>query len=235
MSAGSEAKGWFTVARTLKIEWTPGEKVTGRLSMPATGDDTEVGVLLAHGAGAGQDHPFMVQVREGLAAAGYPTLTFNYAYTEGGRRAPDRAPKLLAVHEAAANRLAQYCGQVVLAGKSMGGRVGSHLAGDHGWPAASMVYLGYPLVAMGSGEPRPTDHLQRVVAPQLFVAGTRDRLSPPDLIEPLAASLPEAAVVVVPDGDHSFKVPKRTGRTSEEVLDEIIAEVAAWLVPFRRG
>jgi len=235
VSVGSEAKGWFTVARTLKIEWAPGEKVTGRLSMPGAGHNTEVGVLLAHGAGAGQDHPFMVQAREGLAAAGFPTLTFNYAYTEAGRRAPDRAPRLLAVHEAAAHRLAQYCGRVVLAGKSMGGRVGSHLAGDIGWPAAAMVYLGYPLVPMGKGEPRPTDHLQRVVAPQLFVTGTRDRLSPPTLIESLAASLPDAAVIVVPDGDHSFKVLKRTGRTSEEVLDEIIAEVAAWLLPFVRG
>ncbi len=235
MSVGSEAKDRFTMARTLKIEWAPGEKVTGRLSMPAAGRDTEVGVLLAHGAGAGQDHPFMVQVREGLAAAGYPTLTFNYAYTEGGRRAPDRGPKLLAVHEAAANRLARYSGRVVLAGKSMGGRVGSHLAGDSGWPAAAMVYLGYPLVPMGRGEPRPTDHLQRIVAPQLFVAGTRDRLSPPARIEALAASLPEAALIVVDDGDHSFKVPKRTGRTSEEVLDEVIAEVAAWLLQFRRG
>ena len=203
--------------------------------MPAGGSDGGVGVLLAHGAGAGQDHPFMVQVREGLAAAGYPTLTFNYAYTEAGRRAPDRLPKLLAVHEAAADRLAQYCGSVVLAGKSMGGRVGAHLAGDVGWPAAGLVYLGYPLVPMGKGEPRPTDHLGRIAVPQLFVAGTRDRLSPPALIEPLAGSLPGGAVIVIPDGDHSFKVPKRTGRSSEEVLDAIIEQVAAWLLQFKRG
>lgn len=223
------------MARRLKIEWAPGEKVTGRLSMPAGGRSDDVGVVVAHGAGVGQDHPFMTQVREGLAAAGYPTLTFNYAYTEAGRRAPDRPPKLLAVHEAAADRLAQYCSRVILAGKSMGGRVASHLAGDTGWPAAALAYLGYPLVPMGGGEPRPTDHLQRIVVPQLFVAGTRDRLSPPPLIEPLAASLPDADVIVVPDGDHSFTVPKRTGRTNEEVLGDVIAEVADWLLQFRRG
>jgi len=223
------------VARTLRIEWAPGEKVTGRLRMPAGGGDDPVGVLLAHGAGVGQDHSFMVRVREGLGAAGYATLTFNYAYTEAGRRAPDRLPKLLAVHAAAADRLAQYCGRVVLAGKSMGGRVGSHLAGDVGWPAAGLVYLGYPLVPMGKGEPRPTDHLCRIAAPQLFVAGTRDRLSPPALIEPLAGSLPDAAVIVIPDGDHSFKVPKRAGRSPGEVLDDIVAQVAGWLLQFRRG
>ena len=223
------------MARTLRIEWAPGEKATGRLSMPAGGGDDAVGVLLAHGAGAGQDHSFMVRVREGLAAAGYATLTFNYAYTEVGRRAPDRLPRLLAVHAAAADRLAQYCGRVVLAGKSMGGRVGSHLAADVGWPGAGLVYLGYPLVPMGKGEPRPTDHLYRIAAPQLFVAGTRDRLSPPALIEPLAASLAVAAVIVVPDGDHSFKVPKRADRSPEEVLEDIVAQVAAWLLQFRRG
>lgn len=215
------------MARSLRIEWAPGEKVSGRLAMPTGGGD--LGVLVAHGAGAGQDHPFMVQVREGLGATGFPTLTFDYAYTEAGRRAPDRLPKLLAVHEAAADRLASYCDRVVLAGKSMGGRVGAHLAGDGQWPAAALVYFGYPLVPIGKGQPRPTDHLERIDVPQLFVAGTRDRLSPPTLIEPLAASLPGGAVVIVDEGDHSLKVPKRAGKTNEEVLDGVIATVVAWL------
>jgi predicted alpha/beta-hydrolase family hydrolase len=228
-------KGDCEVTRTLRIEWAAGQKVTGRLSMPAGRNEAETGVLLAHGAGAGQEHPFIVRVRNGLAAAGYPTLSFNYAYSEAGRRAPDRLPKLLAVHEEAADRLARYCGRVVFAGKSMGGRVGSHLAGDVGWPAAALVYLGYPLVPVGKGDPRPVDHLHQIAVPQLFVAGTRDRLSPPGLIEPLAASLPDARVIVVPDGDHSLEVPKRSGRTSEEVLGGIIAEVAASLLRFRRG
>lgn len=215
------------MTRRLRIEWAPGSKVTGRLAMPA--EPGSLGVLMAHGAGAGQDHPFMVQVRRGLAAAGFPTLTFNYAYTEAGRRAPDRLPKLLAVHGAAADRLAEYCDRVVLGGKSMGGRVGSHLAGDEGWPAAGLVYLGYPLVPMGSGAPRPTDHLERIASPQLFVAGTRDRLSPPQLIGPLATSLPAADALVVADGDHSLQVPKRTGRSNEQVLAAVIADVVEWL------
>jgi predicted alpha/beta-hydrolase family hydrolase len=195
--------------------------------MPA--EPRSLGVLLAHGAGAGQDHPFMVQVRSGLMAVGFATLTFNYAYTEAGRRAPDRLPKLLAVHRAAADRLAVYCDRVVLGGKSMGGRVGSHLAGDEGWPAAGLVYLGYPLVPMGRGEPRATDHLERIAAPQLFVAGTRDRLSPPELIVPLAESLPAADTVIVAEGDHSLRVPKRSGRSHEDVLASVIGDVVAWL------
>lgn len=213
--------------RTLSIEWAPGEKVTARLFMP--GSPRDAAVLLAHGAGAGQDHPWMQTVAGGLSAAGFPTMTFNYAYTEAGRKSPDRPPKLKAVHHAAADRLAAYSGRVVLAGKSMGGRMGSHVAGDDAWPAAALVYFGYPLVPMGRGEPRPTDHLQRIEAPQLFVAGTRDRLSPPSAIEPLARSVPDGTFLPVEDGDHSLRVPKRAGRSNEDVLAETVASVAEWL------
>lgn len=193
------------------------------------GRPARVGVLLAHGAGAGQDHPWMTTVADGLVDAGLSVLTFNYRYSEAGRKSPDRLPTLLAVHRAAADALAERCEQVVLAGKSMGGRVGSHLAGDEGWPAAGLVYYGYPLVALGKGEPRPTDHLERIEAPQLFFAGTRDRLGPPELIEKVASGLPDAKVIVVDDGDHSFKVPKRAGKANDEVLGEIVDDTMRWM------
>lgn len=193
------------------------------------GDPGPVGVLLAHGAGAGQDHPWMTTVADGLAAEGLCVMTFNYRYTQGGRKSPDRLPTLLAVHRAAADALAERCERVVLAGKSMGGRVGSHLAGDEGWPAAGLVYYGYPLVAMGKTEPRPTDHLERIGAPQLFFAGTRDRLGPTDIIERVASSLAGATVIVVEDGDHSFRVPKRAEKSNDEVLGGIVEDTAAWI------
>jgi predicted alpha/beta-hydrolase family hydrolase len=199
--------------------------VTGSL----WGDPGPVGVLLAHGAGAGREHPWVTTVAGGLAARGLLVLTFDYRYTEAGRKSPDRLPTLLAVHRAAADALAERSERVVLAGKSMGGRVGAHLAGDEDWPAAGLVYYGYPLVAMGKTDPRPTDHLERIEAPQLFFAGTRDRLGPPELIEQVAATLADAEVIVVDDGDHSFKVPKRAGKSNEEVLGEIVAETSAWI------
>ena len=193
------------------------------------GDPGPVGVLLAHGAGAGQEHPWVTTVARGLAEHGLYVVTFNYRYTENGKKSPDRLPVLLDVHRAAAEAVAERAASVVLAGKSMGGRVGSHLAGDESWPAAGLIYYGYPLVAMGKREPRPTDHLERIKAPQLFFAGTRDRLGPTDLIERVAGELPDASVVVVDDGDHSFKVPKRAGKTNEEVLGEIVAASALWI------
>ncbi|MDJ0663543.1 MAG: dienelactone hydrolase [Acidimicrobiia bacterium] len=215
------------MARRLVIKWGTSGKVTARFD-PGTGK-IGAGILLAHGAGAGQDHPFMVALRRSMAGAGLGVMTFNYAYTEEGRKAPDRLPKLLEVHRAAADRMATYFDSVYLGGKSMGGRVGSHLVGDGSWPAAGLVYYGYPLVAMGKTEPRDTSHLSRIDAPQLFLAGSRDRLSPPTLIAPLAKSLPVGQAVIVADGDHSFKVPKRTGRSHEEVIRELATTTVAWI------
>lgn len=171
----------------------------------------------------------MLQIRRGLAAAGYPTMTFNYAYTEEGRKAPDRLDRLLQVHAAATDRLAEYADSMVLAGKSMGGRVGSHLASEGGRSIVGLVYFAYPLVPMGRGEPRNTDHLHRVGAPQLFFAGSRDRLSPPNLIGPLAASLDRAEMVEVRGGDHSFRMLKSAGRSNEDVLAELVATASAWI------
>jgi predicted alpha/beta-hydrolase family hydrolase len=201
----------------------------GSVTGITAGEPGPVGVLLAHGAGMGQEHPWMAAVREGLADAGLFVMSFNYRYTEAGRKAPDRMPMLLTVHRAAADAMAEECDRVVLAGKSMGGRVGSHLAGDDGWPAAGLVYFGYPLVPMGKGDPRPVDQLQAIEAPQLFFAGTRDRLSPPPLIAEIARSVSDGTLEVVDDGDHSFKVPKRAERTNDEVLAEIVEMTAHWI------
>ena len=108
----------------------------------------------------------------------------------------------------------------MLAGKSMGGRMGSHVAAD-GEAVAGLVFYGYPLVGVGKTEPRDVSHLADVGAPMLFVQGTRDRMAPLDLIKPVVESL-DASIHVVEDGDHSFRVLKRTGRDVWEVLDEVV-------------
>ncbi|MCZ7533525.1 MAG: hypothetical protein M5U23_08990 [Acidimicrobiia bacterium] len=215
------------MARTLKIKTSLGS-VTGKLSMPQTPRRT--GVVLAHGAGAGQSHPWMVGMRDRLTAFGFPTLTFNYLYTEWGRKAPDRLPKLIEVHTAAANRLATYTDDVVLAGKSMGGRVGGHVVADAGFPAVGLVYFGYPIVAMGKTTPRNTEHLAAVAAPQLFISGTRDPMGPSDLVEAVAASVPNGSYAPIADGDHSLVPRKSTGRTLEDSLDLACEIVDAWWI-----
>ena len=212
------------MARSLQIDWGDG-LVTGRF-VAATGS---TGILLAHGAGVGQDAPWIVHVRDGLASAGFPVLTFNYPYMEGGKKAPNRPSILLAAHSAAAAALKERVGRIVLAGKSMGGRMGSHLAAE-GESVAGLVFYGYPLVGIGKQEPRDVSHLGDVKAPMLFVQGTRDRLAPLELITPFTKRFPMMSLHIVEDGDHSYKVPKRAGRELPEVLDEVVAVTTEWLI-----
>ncbi len=215
------------MTRSIRIEWRAGEKVGGRLALASPASGTPI--LLAHGAGAGQLHPFMVGLRRRLAAGAHTVLTFDYPYVEAGRKAPDRAPKLLQCHAAAADRLVAAAGDpIVLAGKSMGGRVGSHLAA-RGYPCRALVFYGYPLVSPSSGTVRSVDHLLEIASPMLFITGSRDRLAPLDLMRPVVKGLRRASLVVVDDGDHSFAVPKRSGRDQGEVLDQIAFETVTWL------
>jgi len=199
------------VARRLRIEWLPGRKITAELAVP--GDRSGPAILLAHGAGAGQAHPFLWGLRKRLATAGFPTLTFDYPYMEAGRRAPDRLVTLLACHRAALQRLRSYGWPVVLAGKSILG----------------LVFYGYPLVSPSSGVVRSTDHLRDGGLPMLFLAGSRDRLGPLDALRPLVERLPSAALEVIDEGDHSFKVPKRTGLSADDVLDRLAGLTIEWI------
>jgi len=214
------------MARRLRIEWHPGRKVTALFDVPHA--PSGPAILLAHGAGAGQHHPFMRGLQTRLAAAGHPTLTFDYPYMEAGRRFPDRMPVLLACHRAALHRLARYGWPVILAGKSMGGRMSSHLAATVPGLAGLVVY-GYPLVSPSTGQARSTEHLRNVGAPMLFVSGSRDRLAPLDALGPLVADLSGASLEVIEEGDHSFKVPKRTGLDEEKVLDHISGITTRWI------
>lgn len=169
----------------------------------------------------------MAGVRRRLVEGGHTVLTFDYPYMAAGRRAPDRASVLLECHRAAAERLAAETGSaVVLAGKSMGGRIGSHLAAE-GFQAAALVFYGYPLVSPSSGAVRDVDHLHEIGPPMLFVTGSRDRLAPLDLLTPVVAGLSGAHLEVVEGGDHSFKVTG--GRDQGAVYDRIATVTAGWL------
>jgi uncharacterized protein len=215
--------------RTLTISTPGGDRLPARLR---PGDET-VGIVLAHGAGAGQRHPWMTTVGDGLATVtGCTVLTFDYPYMAAGRRAPDRPERLLDAHAAAVARLRRECGSIVLAGKSMGARIGSHLVGDRGEAATALVHYGYPLVAMGKDEPRDVEHLSTITAPQLFFAGSRDRLCPIDLIRPVVATLPAADLVVIDGADHSFKVAAASGTTTYAVLAGLVEQTAAWIGQF---
>lgn len=186
------------------IKWGK-EKVTGHF----VGSGAR-GVLLAHGAGTNQDHPTIVGTRDALAAEGLTVLTFNYLYTEAGRTRPDSKERLLECHRAALASLAERVGDgVVLAGRSMGGRMGTYL-GAEGALVLGVVSYAYPLHPPGQPDKLRVEHLPEIKIPMLFFQGSSDPLSRSDLFDRYVRSLPKAEVEDM-EANHSLGGVKSVG------------------------
>jgi len=198
-------------------------------------DSGQSAVLLAHGAGLGMDSPWMESVAAGLVARGFPVMRFQYPYREqaareGKQRPPDRAPVLEGAHERVLAALRQRVGsrRIVLAGKSLGGRMSTHLAAKD-VPCSGLVLFGYPLHPPGKPEKPRHEHFPAIVQPTLFLQGTRDALCRLDLLREALRRFGGAATLGVVEGaDHGFHVPKSSGRTDAEVLEGLLDRVAAW-------
>jgi uncharacterized protein len=212
---------------------------------PPEGPSAEILLVLAHGAGAGQSSPFMTSYARAFAAAGIAVVTFNFPYLEARRRTPDRAPVLedafrLAVTGAAQHEMAA-AKHLFIGGKSMGGRMATHLGASlDRWPAhtrlpSGIVVFGYPLIPIGGS--RKSDrvtHLGAITVPTLIVQGTRDTFGGPDQIKAALASAGGNAsshieVSTVEGGDHSFAVLKSSGRTQPDVHGQIQSDVVTWM------
>ena len=164
----------------------------------------DVGVLLAHGAGTSQDHPSISALRAGLASGGLTVMSFNYPYTERGSKRPDRQERLVACHRAAADQLRERVGSMFLAGRSMGGRIGTYLAAD-GYPAAGLILYAYPLHPAGKPEKLRVEQLASVEIPMLFLQGTRDALSRMDLFETHIVPLANVEVDLLEGAGHGLR------------------------------
>ena len=199
-------------------------------------DRARAGLVLAHGAGAGQQSRFMVETSRALAGRGITTATFDFPYITRGRSAPDKAPVLEAAWRdaiaAARGDQAFAALPLFIGGKSMGGRIASHVAAQGAEGIAGLVFLGYPLHPPGRPETRRDAHLPAIKEPMLFVQGTRDEFGTSAEIRELLPRLnPKAALFEVADGDHSFKVRvKVTDRPQQAVIDEIYDQVAAFIL-----
>lgn len=189
-------------------------------------------VILAHGAGTDMRSPFVSAMHIGLARAGYVAVKFNFPYTEARRRVPDPRPVLercyRAVVEAIAHDPQLAPRWIAIGGKSLGGRIASYLAAG-GAAVRALVLLGYPLHPAGKPDQLRADHLLDIPMPILFAQGTRDALCDMALLRPVLQRLPRATLYTVEGGDHSFRVPRRTGRSDAEVWEEITHAVARWL------
>ncbi|MCR2784464.1 MULTISPECIES: alpha/beta family hydrolase [unclassified Microbacterium] len=207
---------------------------TGEVTVSAafeTPADPWAAMAIAHGAGAGYSHPFLVGFARGMRAAGVATLRFNFPYVEAGRRMPGPAAHAVATWRAADAALrAQAPGVPVwAAGKSYGGRMASMAAAEGEIAPAGLVYLGYPLHPPGQPEKLRVAHLPDVAPPQLFVEGTNDPFVDPHAeLDDAVASCRDAAVHWVDGGNHSFEVKGRK-RPADEVGEGLADVVVAWL------
>jgi len=225
------------MAEKIRIAITPAESVTALL-YPAP-DPSGICLILAHGAGAPQQSPFMVTFAAALAARGIDTATFNFLYTEQKKRVPDRNDRLelcwtRVIENFHAEIMPKKLGKRRLAvgGKSMGGRIASQVAA--GAPVAdkiaALVLLGYPLHPPGRPEQLRVKHLPAIRAPMLFIQGSKDAFGTPDELRPILRPLKARnGLYVVEGGDHSFKVPKGAGLSQEKVYDNVLDEIARWL------
>ena len=194
-------------------------------------DDARLTVVLAHGAGAPMNTPFLNLVARGLAADGYRVARFEFPYMrarrETGRKggAPDREPIL---RNSWKDVVAELGGgdRLVIGGKSMGGRIASMVADEVG--ARGLVCLGYPFHPPGRPEKVRTAHLETLATPALIVQGTRDAFGTPEDVAGYRLS-PTIRVVWLEDGDHSWKPRASSGRTEAQNMGEALAAMGEFL------
>ena len=205
-------------------------QVSGLLQVPR---QARACYVLAHGAGAGMVHPFMVAVADGLAERRIATLRYQFPYMEQGSKRPD-APKLAQATVrsavAQASRMVPKLG-LVAGGKSFGGRMTSQAQAESPLRGVrGLAFLGFPLHAAGRPSEERAKHLFEVEIPMLFLQGTRDALADVPLMEKLAHQLgPRATLNLLSDADHSFHVPARTGRKDADIRVEALDALATWI------
>ena len=198
---------------------------------PADPGSTWAAVALAHGAGAGMDHPFLTGFAGALNDAGIATLRFVFPYREAERRMPGPAAHAVATWSAVMPELARLAPGVpqVAAGKSYGGRMASVAAADGVIAPDALVYLGYPFHAPGKPEAPRGAHLARIAAPQLFVEGSADPfIQPVDQFRAAVDTCADSGIVWIAGGAHSFEV-RGARRTPADVGAGLAASVVPWL------
>jgi predicted alpha/beta-hydrolase family hydrolase len=192
-------------------------------------------VLLAHGSGVDIEHPWMRRAAEALAARGFAVLRFRYPYMEhiareGKPRPPDRAPQLEDAHfDALAELRRRFPGRRwLLAGKSLGARIATHVAAK-GADAHGLVLFGYPLHPPGKPDKERSEHFATLAQPALFLHGTRDEFGSVDELRAALRRYSGRAELSVVDGaDHSFAQPVSKRRDLASALDELAARTADW-------
>ena len=217
-----------------RVDLAASQSVTA-LDYPAPADRrTGITLILGHGAGANQTSPFMVTFATALASRGIDIVTFNFFYSEHGRRIPDPTSRLEMCHrsviDAVRDRRKSNAERLAIGGKSMGGRIASQVAASGVGELVGLVFLGYPLHPPGKPDRLRASHLSQVKAPMLFIQGSRDAFGTPNELQPIVDRLqPTADLYVVEGGDHSFKLLKSAGIGQQEVYCAVQRRIETWL------
>ncbi len=194
--------------------------------------DARLLYVLAHGAGAGMRHHFLAQAADVFAARGIATYRYEFPYMQAGKSRPDppgvAEAAVRAAVVAAAHRAPEL--PLIAGGKSFGGRMTSQAQAREPLPGVrGLVFLGFPLHAPGRPGTARAEHLASVDVPMLFLQGTRDEFAQLDLLQEVVTKLGDRATLhLIAEGDHSFKVPKRTGKTEGDVMNELADTVSEW-------
>jgi predicted alpha/beta-hydrolase family hydrolase len=190
-------------------------------------------LVFAHGAGAGMQHKFMEEVAQKLARRAIATLRYQFPYMEKGNKAPDSEGMLTDTVRAAVAAAKKHAGDLLLlaGGKSMGGRMTSLAAAKEPLDGVrGLVFFGFPLHAPGRSSAERGKHLAQVTVPMLFLQGSRDSFADLKLLKPLCSRHGKRAeLFVIEGGDHSLHMLKSSGRSDDEVLEEVAEKTAAWI------
>jgi predicted alpha/beta-hydrolase family hydrolase len=183
-------------------------------------------ITLAHGAGAGMNHSFMVALSNELATLGIATFRFNFPFTENKKGRPDFPAVAHKTIEAAINKAHKLYPSLPLfaAGKSFGGRMTSqYMAGEHNELVKGIIFYGFPLHAIGKPSIERGAHLKDVTVPMLFLQGTKDEMAKLDLIEEVCSTLPGATLQKIEGANHAFKAGKLN------VIEILARETHSWV------
>ena len=194
-------------------------------------------IVLAHGAGAGQASPFMVRTAQGLAERGVTAATFDFPYMAAKRRVPDRTDVLERCWRDVVGEARRQLGgpPLFIGGKSMGGRIASHVAAAGLDGLAGLVFLGYPLHPPGKPGQRRDTHLPAIREPMLFVQGTRDAFGTADDIRAVLPELQNGTLYEVDGADHSLKVGGRGAPKSDVLLAHVLDGIRDWVLTHVRA
>jgi predicted alpha/beta-hydrolase family hydrolase len=217
-------------AQSVDIAGDAGIRVSGLLQAPPR---ARACYVLAHGAGAGMNHPFIAAVAAELASRGIASLRYQFPYMERGAKRPDPPPlaqmTVRAAVAAAARALPDL--PLIAGGKSFGGRMTSQAQAKAPLPGVrGLAFLGFPLHPANRPSQDRAAHLFDVHIPMLFLQGTRDALAALDQIEPVCKKLGgRATLTLFENADHSFHVPARSGRTDAQIRGEMLDALASWI------